>query len=152
LSGSTARTDKFSESQARRHYSQLGPPHHFAPPRGRGSSVVTADARGSIQKSQENPRSYGVFWQGGRLAQQKRPIFHPLNRLLRILFLVALFRLRAFLLHLSKRFRHVFDLIPNIKTYIDRGALLSRHRDTIAGPCIYLDDLPLLRFVLRAEG
>ena len=47
-----------------------------------------------IQKSGESPRSYGLFWQGGRLAQQKRPIFHPHNRLLRILFLVALFRLR----------------------------------------------------------
>src|SRR6516165_9451018 len=70
---------------------------------------------------------------------------------LRILFLVSLFRLRAFVLDLSKRFRHVFDLIPNIKAYVDRGALLSRHRYTIAGPCIYLDDLLLLRFVLRAE-
>src|SRR6516162_1128485 len=44
-----------------------------------------------------------------------------LNHLLRILFLVALFRLRAFLWHLSKHFRHVLDLVPNIKTYIDRG-------------------------------
>src|SRR6516164_35703 len=71
-----------------------------------------------------------------------------LNHLLRILFLVALFRLRAFLVHLSKHFRHVLDLVPNIKTYVDRGALLSRHRYTIAGPCIYLDDLLLLRFGL----
>jgi hypothetical protein len=47
-------------------------------------------------------------------------------------------------LHLSKRLRHVLDLMPNIKTYVDRCALLSRHRDTIAGPCIYLDDLLLL--------
>src|SRR5437867_4375220 len=62
--------------------------------------------------------------------------------------LVALFRLRVFLLHLPKRFRHVLDLIPNIKTYVDRRALLSRHRDTIAGSCIYFDDLLLLRFVL----
>ena len=46
---------------------------------------------------------------------------------------------------------HVFDLIPNIKAYIDRRRLLSRHRDTIAGPRIDLDDLLLLRFVLRAQ-
>ena len=68
-------------------------------------------------------------------------MFHPLSRLLRILFLVALFRLRTFLLHLSKRLRHVSDLIPNIETYVDRRALLSRYRDTIAGSCIYFDDL-----------
>ena len=37
------------------------------------------------------------------------------------------------------------------KTYVDRCALLSRHRYTIAGPCIYLADLLLLRFVLSAE-
>jgi hypothetical protein len=48
-------------------------------------------------------------------------------------------------------FCHVFDLIPNIKTYLDRGVLGSRHGDTIAGPRIDLDDLLLLRFVLRAE-
>ncbi len=59
--------------------------------------------------------------------------------------------MRAFLLHLSKRLCHVFELIPNIKAYVDRGALRSRHRDTIAGPRIDLDDLLLLRFVLRAE-
>jgi len=34
---------------------------------------------------------------------------------LRFLFLVALFSVRAFLLHLSKRLCHVFELIPNIK-------------------------------------
>jgi len=46
---------------------------------------------------------------------------------------------------------NIFNLVPNIKTYVDRGTLLSRHRDTIAGPRIYLDDFFLLRFVLRAE-
>ena len=46
---------------------------------------------------------------------------------------------------------HIFNLVPNIKSYVDRGTLLSRHRDTIAGPRIYLDDFFLLRFVLRAE-
>ena len=51
-----------------------------------------------------------------------------LNCLLRILFLVALFRPRAFLLYLSKRFRHVFDLIPNVKTYVDRRAAESPSR------------------------
>src|SRR6202047_2613050 len=59
--------------------------------------------------------------------------------------------MRAFLLHLSKRLCHVFDLIPNIKAYVDRRALRSLHRDTIAGPRIDLDDLLLLRFVLRTE-
>jgi hypothetical protein len=66
------------------------------------------------------------------LARQVRShVIGPLQ--LRILFLVALFRLRAFLLHFPKCFRHVLDLIPNIKTYVDRRPLLSRHRDTIAG-------------------
>jgi len=37
------------------------------------------------------------------------------HHFLRILFLVALFRVRAFLLHLSKRLCHVFDFIPKIK-------------------------------------
>jgi hypothetical protein len=71
--------------------------------------------------------------------------------LLRILFLIALFCLQAFLLHLSKHLCHVINFVPNIKTYVDRGALLNRHRDTIAGSCIYLDDVLPLRFVLRAE-
>ena len=74
-----------------------------------------------------------------------------LSHFLRTLFLAALFRVRVFLLHLSKRLRHVFHLIPNIKAYVDRGALRSRHRDTIAGPRIDLDDLLLLQFVLRTE-
>ena len=82
-----------------------------------------------------------MFRQGGRLARQKRPIFHPLSRLLRILFLAALFCLRTFLLDLSKRLRQVPDLIPNIETFVDRRALLSRYRDTIAGSCIYFDEL-----------
>jgi hypothetical protein len=58
---------------------------------------------------------------------------------------------RAFLLHLSKILCHVFELIPNIKAYVDRGALRHSHRDTIAGSRIDLDDLLLLRFVLRTE-
>jgi len=56
LSGSTARTDKLLESQAHGHYSQLGPPSHVAPRLGRGSRVVTADARDLLQRSQESPR------------------------------------------------------------------------------------------------
>jgi hypothetical protein len=80
---------------------------------------------------------------GTQLYPKKDPysIFHPLNRLLRILFLAALFRLRTFLLHLSKRLRHVSDLIPNIKTYVDRRALLSRYRNKSLGSCIYFDEL-----------
>ncbi len=58
-------------------------------------------------------------------------IFGPSNHCLRFLFLVALFSVRAFLLHLSKRLCHVFELVPNIKTYVDRRGLLSRHRYTI---------------------
>src|SRR5262249_47199339 len=73
------------------------------------------------------------------------------TQLLRFLLLVALFSVRAFLLHLSKRLCHVFELIPNIKAYVDRGALRNSHRDTIAGSRIDLDDLLLLRFVLRTE-
>jgi hypothetical protein len=57
----------------------------------------------------------------------------------------------AFLLHLSKRLCHVFHLIPDIKAYVDRRGLLSRHRDTIAGPRIDLDDLLLVQFVLCTE-
>src|ERR1700760_4739039 len=68
-----------------------------------------------------------------------------------MLLLSALFPLRAFLLNHSKRLCHVFDLIPNIKAYVDRGVLGSRHGDTIAGPRIDLDYLLLLQFVLRTE-
>src|SRR4030088_3565921 len=78
-------------------------------------------------------------------------IFTPSNQCLRFLFLVALFTVRAFLFHLSKRLCHVFELIPNIKANVDRRALRSRHRDTIAGPRIDLDDLLLFQFVLCAE-
>ena len=78
-------------------------------------------------------------------------MFRLAHHFLRILLLSALFSLRAFLLNHSKRLRHVFDLIPNIKAYVDRGMLRSRHGDTIAGPRIDLDDLLLLRFVLRTE-
>ena len=56
LSGSTARTDKFLVIAAPRHCSQLGPPSHVAPPLGRGSHVVTADARDLLQRFQESPR------------------------------------------------------------------------------------------------
>src|ERR1700693_4838707 len=38
----------------------------------------------------------------------------------------ALCPLRAFLLNHSKRLCHVFDLIPNIKAYVDRGVFGSR--------------------------
>jgi hypothetical protein len=38
---------------------------------------------------------------------------------------------RAFLLHLSKRLCHVFELIPNIKAYVDRGALRNLWRTCI---------------------
>jgi hypothetical protein len=58
-----------------------------------------------------------------------------LPHFLRIIFLIALFPERAFLLHLSKRLCHVFDLIPNIKAYVDRGALVeidARPSDCIA--------------------
>jgi hypothetical protein len=91
-----------------------------------------------------------VGFRRGESNRSKKEIFRPLHHFLRILFLVALFRVRAFLLHLSKRLCHVFDLIPNINA-VDRGTLRSRHRDTIAGPRIDLDDLLLLRFVLRTE-
>src|SRR6202011_2644612 len=98
-----------------------------------------------------SPRSYGVGFRRGESNRPKKEICRPLHHFLRILFLVALFPVRAFLLHLSKRLCHVFDLIPNIKAYVDRGVLRSRHRDTIAGPRIDLDDLLLLRFVLCTE-
>ena len=75
-----------------------------------------------------------------------------LNHLLRIPFLVATFRLGAFLLHLLKRVCDVFDLVPDIAAYIDWRGLLSRHRNTVAGSCIYFDDFLLLRFVFRAEN
>ena len=78
-------------------------------------------------------------------------MFRLLHHFLRILLLSALFPLRAFFLNHSKRLCHVFDLIPNIKAYIDRGVLRSRHRNTIAGPRIDFDDLLLLRFVLHTD-
>jgi hypothetical protein len=82
------------------------------------------------------PPSLTVGFRRGEPNRPKKEKFRPLHHFLRILFLVALFRVRAFLLHLSKRLCHVFDLIPNIKAYVDRGALRTRHRDTIAGPRI----------------
>src|SRR5260221_1303344 len=78
-------------------------------------------------------------------------IFSPSNCCLRSLFAVPCSSGRAFLLHLSKCFCHVFELIPNVKAYVDRRGLLNRHRDTIAGPRINLDDLLLFQFVLRTE-
>src|SRR5258705_777806 len=78
-------------------------------------------------------------------------ILSPPNHCLRFLFLVALFSVGAFLLHLSKRLCHVFELIPNIEAYVDRRGLLGRHRDTIARSRINLDDLLLFQFVLCAE-
>ena len=70
---------------------------------------------------------------------------------LRFFFLVGPVRIGALLLNLSEHLCHVFHLIPDIKAHEDRSGLLSRHGDTIAGPRIDLDDLLLLRFVLRAE-
>src|SRR5271165_4742354 len=78
-------------------------------------------------------------------------IFSPPNHCLRFLFLVALVRVRAFLFYHSEYLCHVFHFVPNIKAHEDRRGLLSGHCDTIAGPRIDLDDLLLLRFVLRAE-
>ena len=86
-----------------------------------------------------SPRPYGVGFRRGEPNRPKKEIFRPLHHFLRILFLATLFRVRAFLLHLSKRLCHVFDLMPNFKAYVDRGTLRSRHRDTIAGPRIDLD-------------
>jgi hypothetical protein len=60
---------------------------------------------------------------------------------LRFFFLIALFRIRAFLLNLSKHLCPVFHLIPDIKAHKDRSGLLSRRSDTIAGPRIDLYDL-----------
>src|SRR6516162_5750222 len=77
LSGSTARTDKFLESQAHSHCSQLGPPSHVAPPLGRGVACCNGRCEGLVTRSQESPRMLRVFWQGGHLTQQKRSIFHP---------------------------------------------------------------------------
>ena len=57
----------------------------------------------------------------------------------------------AFLLHLSKRLGHVFHRIPNIDAHVDWRGLLNCHRDTIAGPHIYLDDLLLGQFILCSE-
>jgi hypothetical protein len=49
-------------------------------------------------------------------------MFRLLHHFLRILLLSALFSLQAFLLNHSKRLCHVFDLIPNIKAYVDRAS------------------------------
>ena len=70
---------------------------------------------------------------------------------LRLRLVVALFRGRAFLLHLPKRLSHVFHRIPNINAHVDRRGLLNCHRDTITGPRIYLDNLLLVQFILCTE-
>ena len=80
-----------------------------------------------------------------RLRERGNISFH---HFLRSLFLAALFSVRAFLLHLSERLCHIFDLMPNFEAYVDRCRLRSRHRDTIAGPRVDLDDLLLFQFVL----
>ena len=98
-----------------------------------------------------SPSSLTVGFRRGEPNRPKKEIFRPPNHCLRFLFFVALFSVRAFLLHLSKRLCHVFHLIPDIKAYVDRRGLLSRHRDTIAGPRIDLDDLLLFQFVLCPE-
>ena len=65
LSGSTARRDKFLESQAHSHCSQLGPPSHVTRPLGR--------ARGTCYKGPRRaPECYGVFWQGGHLTPTEK--------------------------------------------------------------------------------
>ena len=64
---------------------------------------------------------------------------------------MALFHIRAFLLQLSEHLGHVFHLIPDIEAHEDGSELLSRYGNTIAGPRIDLDDLLLLRFVLRTQ-
>src|SRR5271166_4560527 len=106
-------------------------------------------AKGSIQRRLPHgvivtsflplPALTGWVFDEVSLTGRKKRYFVHSTISLRILFLVALFRVRAFLLHLLKRLCHVFDLIPNIKAYVDRGALRTRHRDTIAGPRIDLD-------------
>jgi hypothetical protein len=90
-----------------------------------------------------SPPSLTVGFRRGEPNRPKKEIFRPLHHFLRILFLVALFRVRAFLLHL---------LIPNIKAYVDRGALRTRHRATIAGPRISehrLAEIPRALYVSR---
>ena len=62
---------------------------------------------------------------------------------LRTLFLAALFRMRAFLMNLSKRLCHVINVLPNFKANVNRGTLRSCHRDTIAGTRVDLDDFLL---------
>ena len=63
-------------------------------------------------------------------SQQKRPILiHSTTS-----YESSSWSLRAFLLHLSKRLRHVCGLIPDIAAHKDWRGLLSRHRNTVAGP------------------
>ena len=112
--------------------------NHFAPPDGRGMSDVTA---GTSSKGSGELLTNVL---ASRAQPTEKIDLELVNHFLRIFFLVTLFRLRAFLLHFSQRLCHVFDLIPEIAAYIDWRGLLSRHRDTVAGPCIYLDDFLLL--------
>lgn len=55
-------------------------------------------------------------------------------------------------MQLSEHLDHVFHFIPDIETHEDGSELLSRHGDTIARQRIDLDDLHLLRFILRAQN
>ena len=57
LSGSTARTDKFLESQAHSHCSQLGPPSHLAPPLGRGVACCNGRCEGLVTKVPGEPQN-----------------------------------------------------------------------------------------------
>jgi hypothetical protein len=54
-------------------------------------------------------------------------------------------------MQLSEHLGDVFYLIPDIEAHEDGSELLSRHGNTIAGSGIDLDDLLLLRFVLRVQ-
>src|SRR5262249_5812446 len=73
LNGSTAGTDKFSESQPHSHSSRPGPPSHVPPPLRRGSRVVTADARELLQRPQGSPR---LLW---RVLASRAP--HPTEKI-----------------------------------------------------------------------
>ena len=65
-----------------------------------------------------------VVSNGNSLKREK--LFLPPAQLLRFLFVIALFRVRTILVQLSKQLGHVFHFVPNIKTHIDRRALLGR--------------------------
>src|SRR5215469_11500965 len=112
--------------------SSLRSPSHFAPPDRRGSNDGTGDAATLSKSLGRAPGLTACF--GKRTQPTEKADVHLLNHLLRILFRVAIFGLRAFLLHLSKGLCHVFDMIPDIAAYINWRGLLRRHRDTVAWP------------------